>query len=210
MTLRVKPRRSRRANNCALLASQGVYLRSGAYGNWAPGPNTWQCASTAPRGSEKLGRLGPSYQSSQPLVFSNGPVTGLPASFTAPSVDIFEPRLFERLAHLVHVETEHAGGELQALVALVGLARFRRLGGPSRPFGRHDHHPVIVGDDRIAGVHRGARADDGNVDRAQRRLDRALGADAFAPDRKAHLGQRLHVADACVDDEGPGAARHEA
>src|SRR3984957_20026435 len=104
MTLRVKPRRSRRANNCALLASQGVYLRSGAYGNWAPGPNTWQCASTAPRGSEKLGRLGPSNQSSQPLVFSNGPVTGLPASLTlqAPSIDIFEARLFERLAPPVH------------------------------------------------------------------------------------------------------------
>ena len=30
MTLRAKPRWSRNANNCALLASQGVYLRSGA------------------------------------------------------------------------------------------------------------------------------------------------------------------------------------
>src|ERR1700722_12567456 len=116
ITLRSKPRRSRRANNCALLASQGVYLRSGAPGNSAPGLNTWQWASTAPRGTEEPGLLGPWSQSSQPLVFSNGPVTGLPASFTAPSVDIFEPRLFERLAHLVHVETEHAGGEVQALV----------------------------------------------------------------------------------------------
>src|SRR5271163_2106377 len=174
MTLRSKPRRSRRANNCALLASQGVYLRSGAKGNSAPGPNTWQCASTLPGGGKKLGLLGPSNQSSQPLVFSNGPVTGLPATFTAPSVDIFEPRLFERLAHLVHVETEHAGGKLGALVALVGLARFRRLGGLSRPFGRHDDHPVIVGDDRVAGIHRRPGADDGHIDRAQRRLHRAL------------------------------------
>jgi hypothetical protein len=30
MTLRAKPRWSRSANSCALLASQGVYLRSGA------------------------------------------------------------------------------------------------------------------------------------------------------------------------------------
>ena len=51
MTLRAKPRWSRSANSCSLQASQGVYLRSGAYGNSAPGPNTWQCASTAPGGS---------------------------------------------------------------------------------------------------------------------------------------------------------------
>src|SRR3984957_10497448 len=211
-TLRSKPRRSRKANNCALLASQGVYLRSGAYGNSAPGPNTWQCASTAPRGSEKLGLLGPSYQSSQPLVFSNGPVTGLPASLTlqALSIDILEARLFERFAHLVHVETEHAGGEFGALVALVGLARFRPLDGLSRPFGWHDDHPVIVGDDRIAGVYRRAGADNWNIDRAQRRLHRALSAHALAPDGKAHLGQSLHVAHARVDDESLGAAGHEA
>src|SRR3984957_11887586 len=210
ITLRSKPRRSRNANNCALLASQGVYLRSGAYGNSAPGPNTWQCASTAPRGSAKLGLLGPSYQSSQPFVFSNGPVTGLPTSFKEPSVDIFEPRLFERLAHLVHVEAQHAGGELQALVALVGFARRSGLGRLSRPFGRHDDHSVIVGDDRIARIDRSAGADDRNIDRAQGRLHRSLGADALAPYRKAHLGQSLHVAHAGVDDEGLGAARHEA
>ena len=43
----------------------------------------------------ELGLLGPSYQSSQPLVFSNGPVTGLASvvHVGAPSVDIFEPCL---------------------------------------------------------------------------------------------------------------------
>src|SRR5690606_34707466 len=56
------------ANSCALLASQGVYLRSGAKGNSSPGPNTWQCASTAPAGSWNLGLAGPAYQSSQPGV----------------------------------------------------------------------------------------------------------------------------------------------
>ena len=52
-------------------------MRSGAYGNSAPGPNTWQCASTLPGGSLKRGWLGPAYQSSQPGVFSKGPVVGL-------------------------------------------------------------------------------------------------------------------------------------
>jgi hypothetical protein len=33
---------------------------------------------------------------------------------------------------------------------------------------------------------------------------------ALAPDREAHLGQRLHVAHAGVDHQGAGAARHEA
>src|SRR5512143_3019805 len=71
MTLRAKPRWSRSAKSCALLASHGVYLRSGAYGNCAPGPNTWQCASTLPGGSWNRGLLGSAVQSSQPGVFSN-------------------------------------------------------------------------------------------------------------------------------------------
>src|SRR5512139_496910 len=71
ITLRSKPRWSRNANSCAFEASQGVYLRSGANGNWFPGPNTWQCASTAPGGSLKRGLVGLAYQSSQPGVFTN-------------------------------------------------------------------------------------------------------------------------------------------
>src|SRR3954463_3373262 len=77
ITFRAKPRWSRNANSCSLLASQGVYLRSGANGNCAPGPNTWQCASTLPGGSLNVGLLGPAYQSSQPGVFSNPPLGGL-------------------------------------------------------------------------------------------------------------------------------------
>src|SRR5262245_16901658 len=70
ITLRANPRWSRSANSCCLLASHGVYLRSGANGNSAPGPNTWQCASTLPGGNCKRGLLGLAYQSSQPGVFS--------------------------------------------------------------------------------------------------------------------------------------------
>ena len=55
MTLRSKPRKSRSAKSFSFGASQGVYLRSGAYGNAVAGPNTWQCASTAPGGGRKRG-----------------------------------------------------------------------------------------------------------------------------------------------------------
>ena len=64
-TLRSKPRKSRSAQSWSLLASHGVYLRSGANGNSSPGPNTWQCASTAPGGGTKLGLVGLGCQSSQ-------------------------------------------------------------------------------------------------------------------------------------------------
>ena len=70
ITLRAKPRWSRSAKSGALPASQGVYLRSGANGNSAPGPKTWQWASTAPGGNAKRGLLGSRHQSSQPGVLS--------------------------------------------------------------------------------------------------------------------------------------------
>src|SRR3954468_9233173 len=77
ITFLSKPRWSRSANSCVLLASQGVYLRSGANGNIAPGPNTWQCASTLPGGGRKRGVLGSAYQSTQPVVFSNAATSTL-------------------------------------------------------------------------------------------------------------------------------------
>ena len=55
MTLRSKPRKSRSAKSFSFGASHGVYLRSRAYGKTALGPNTWQCASTAPFGTAKAG-----------------------------------------------------------------------------------------------------------------------------------------------------------
>src|SRR5579862_7011781 len=50
-----KPRKSCSANNFSFGASQGVYLRLGANGNFASGPNTWLCASTAPAGGLYFG-----------------------------------------------------------------------------------------------------------------------------------------------------------
>ena len=131
ITLRLKPRWSRSANSCALLASQGVYLRSGANGNSAPGPNTWQCASTLPGGSRKRGVLGPAYQSSQPGVFSNfmrpssAWVICLPPS--SPGCD--RPRCASRRC-------------ARSPAALQGRRRRRRPGRPSRPGGPRCRWPT--------------------------------------------------------------------
>src|ERR1700682_902971 len=66
-------------------------------------------------------------------------------------VDIDEPGLLERLAHIVHVEPEHAGGELLALAVLVGKALFALrddVGGILPP----DHHDaIVIGDHGVAG-----------------------------------------------------------
>ncbi|MNT17447.1 hypothetical protein D3C72_1525940 [compost metagenome] len=66
---------------------------------------------------------------------------------------------------------------------------------------RYADHAVVVGHDHVAGRHPHASADHGDVDRAQRGLDRALGRDGTAPHRKAHLLQHTHIAHAGVDDE---------
>ena len=55
ITFLSKPRKSRSANSFSFGASHGVYLRFGANGNAASGPNTWQCASTAPAGGLYFG-----------------------------------------------------------------------------------------------------------------------------------------------------------
>src|SRR5205823_7729462 len=55
ITFLSRPRKSRSANSFSFGASQGVYLRLGANGNFSSGPNTWQCAQTAPAGGLYFG-----------------------------------------------------------------------------------------------------------------------------------------------------------
>src|SRR5712692_6087852 len=124
-------------------------------------------------------------------------------------IEIDKARLLQRLAHIVHVEPERASGKLLALALFVGLALFalgRDLGGilPA-----HDHDAIVIGDHGIARQHIDSGADHGNVDRAQGRLDRALGRNRLRPHRKAHLAQRFYVAAAGIDDETGDAARHQ-
>ena len=72
ITLRLNPKWSRKAHNCSFDASQGVYLRSSANGNLSPGPNTWQCESTASFGNLKTGLDGLGCQTRQSFgVISN-------------------------------------------------------------------------------------------------------------------------------------------
>ena len=86
------------------------------------------------------------------------------------------------------------------------LALGDHVGGVLAP----DHHDaVIVGDHGIAGHDVDPGANHGHVDRAQRRLHRALGRDRLRPHRKAHFAKRFGVANAGVDDEPLDAARHQ-
>src|SRR5262249_23168246 len=55
VTVLSRPRKSRGCHSVSFGASQGVYLRFGANGNLASGPNTWQCAQTAPGGALYFG-----------------------------------------------------------------------------------------------------------------------------------------------------------
>src|SRR5215212_9397251 len=120
ITLRAKPRWSRSANSCSFEASHGVYLRSGAYGNSAPGPNTWQCASTAPAGTCKAGFDGLAYQSSQPGVFVNS----IGAS----------PCFIDRPSGLVSRSPTDFREEAVRLDAPISAAReLRRPAGPEQP-----------------------------------------------------------------------------
>ena len=58
----------------------------------------------------------------------------------------------ERLAHLVHVETQSASFQLLAFAVFVVFAFLRFLRGFDREFFWNHHHTVIVGDDHVAGL----------------------------------------------------------
>ena len=70
------------------------------------------------------------------------------SSTSAPSVDVAQAGLRQRLAHRVHVQAEHAGGELGALGDLSLRALLRRVGDRRGERGRDDDDAVVVGDDR--------------------------------------------------------------
>src|SRR6478752_867544 len=110
-------------------------------------------------------------------------------------VDIDEAGLRQRLAHIVHVESELAFGEQLALALFVCgslLAFCNHVGGIAAP----DHHdPVVIGDHGIAGKHVDPGANHRHVDGAERRLDGALGGNRLRPHRKTHFPKRLGVAD---------------
>ncbi len=74
----------------------------------------------------------------------------------------------------------------------------RHLGGP---FPRHDDDAVDVGEHDVPGADQGVGADHRDVDRAERRLDRALGVDRAGEDREVHLLEVGDVAHAAVDDQ---------
>ena len=62
-----------------------------------------------------------------------------------------------------------------------------RVGDLLRDRRRHDDDAVVIGDDHVARGDQRAAHTTGNVHRAERRLDRALGTDRAAPHREVHL-----------------------
>src|SRR3954467_12538624 len=160
ITFLLKPRWSRSANSCSLLASHGVYLRSGAYGNCAPGPKTWQCASTALGGSWNCGLLGPVYQSSQPGGFSKPPLVGLLMAWSIGS-DV-------RIAHevgITHALVVQQRGQLLARAGKHLAADRRHALAHFRRGQRLLHFPVQLVDDgerRLRGRHQ--RVPDGRFE----------------------------------------------
>src|SRR5665213_1499414 len=101
-------------------------------------------------------------------------------------VEIDEAGLGQRLAHVVHVEPEHAGRKLLALDLLVGVTLFALGHDVAGVLLADNHDAIIVGDHGIARLDIDAGADHGDVDGAERRLDRALGRNRLRPHRKAH------------------------
>src|SRR4051794_21675824 len=97
------------------------------------------------------------------------------------ALDVDEAHFLELRADVVEVEAELAGGELRPLLVLTRDTLLGGLGGFGGEGTRHDDDAVVVGDDDIAWPDRSSAADDRDVDRAQRRLDRALGRDRPRP-----------------------------
>eukprot|EP00952_Eustigmatos_sp_NYUAD-ZCMA_P000527 2013-Eustigmatos_ZCMA.PRE.1 len=59
------------------------------------------------------------------------------------SIDVLQAGGGQGLAHLVHVQAQHAAGELVALVAFVGLALERGLQRGGGLGARHADHAVV-------------------------------------------------------------------
>src|ERR1700680_3469033 len=122
-------------------------------------------------------------------------------------VDIDEAGLRQGLAHVVHVEPEHAGSQFLPLAFLVGLAFFALGGDLAGIFPRDHHDAVVIGNHGIARSNVDPGTHHGHVDRPSRRLDRALGRNRLRPYRKTHFPKRFHVTTAGVDDQPGDAAR---
>ena len=100
--------------------------------------------------------------------------------------------LLERLAHLVHVEAEHAGGELGALLAFVGLARGGGVGHLLRhaPPARTTT-PSSSATITSPGWTSAPAQTTGTLTEPSVALTVPLALIALAPDREVHLGERL-------------------
>src|SRR3981081_2962420 len=93
--------------------------------------------------------------------------SGIATSVLLRLVDIDEAGLGQRLAHIVHVEPEHAGGKLLALALLACLARFAFVPDPTGILLPDNDDAVVVGDHGIARFNIDSSGYHGDVDGAE-------------------------------------------
>src|SRR6202043_954123 len=99
-------------------------------------------------------------------------------------------------AKLLHIESQFAGGETLPLLLLGVDTLLRGFGHLNRFRAVHGDYAIIVGNNHVTRLDSLASDNDWHIYRAQARLDGALCPDVLAPDRKLHLRQRRHVANA--------------
>ena len=120
-------------------------------------------------------------------------------------VDIDEAGLRQRLAHLVHIEPEHAGGEYLALALLLRLALLTLGGDFGGILPADNDNAIIIGDDDITGMNMARSAKYKNV---QSNPNVAFVADDMpAPERGAGGVRFLEIrgiAETVAVPPGPG------
>ena len=120
--------------------------------------------------------------------------------------EIAQARLGQRFAHAVYIQAELTRRQSFAVAGFLRFAGCRRrrdfpaccCGTITTPSCIRDHH--------VAGMHEGAGANDGCVDRSHRGLHGTLGVDRFGPDGKVHTAQLRHISTAGVNHQPDGAA----
>ena len=123
------------------------------------------------------------------------------------SGDVLDAARGELVAQAVQVQAQLAVGQGLAVLLLLGHPRPRGRQRLANIGAWHAYHAVVVGDDRVTRPDDLPADRDGQVDRARRLLDRALGADRCRPDTEAHRSQFGHVPDTGLDDQATDPAR---
>lgn len=109
-------------------------------------------------------------------------------------LDIAQPLRHKTRPHVVDIKAQLARCQPLAFCLFRRQPLVRLIGDLCRCGAGHHADAIVIGHDHIAGLHQRAAADDGDIDRAQGLLHRALRRDGRGPDAKAHRPQIPRVA----------------